>query len=385
MGYIYFDHQSGTPVLPEVREAMLSFLSSPGGTASLHRYGVRARQALEQAREQVARLLHAKDPGEILFCSGGTEAANLVIQGVTRAWKKNRPGHVISSRVEHPSLLRPIQWLEANGWRISWLDVDRQGFIHPSRLEEALQEDTALVALHWGHYELGTIQKVRELAQVCQRVGVPLFLDGSHAVGWLPIDVETLGVSFLSATPYRFYGPKGVGILYRRRDAPLAPLLYGGIQEKGLRPGTENLPGIVGAGVACQRASEELSLRMDHVAKLQALLWSRLNEIIPTILWHGPPPGPDRIPYQLHWSVPGAEGEAQALLCDLRGVAVATGPACLISSERKNQTLAILGLPSEVVRSNLMVTLGKDNTEEEVEYFVRIYQGVIQKIQEMSP
>ncbi len=364
---------------------MLSFLSSPGGTASLHRYGVRARQALEQAREQVARLLHAKDPGEILFCSGGTEAANLVIQGVTRAWKKNRPGHVISSRVEHPSLLRPIQWLEANGWRISWLDVDRQGFIHPSRLEEALQEDTALVALHWGHYELGTIQKVRELAQVCQRVGVPLFLDGSHAVGWLPIDVETLGVSFLSATPYRFYGPKGVGILYRRRDAPLAPLLYGGIQEKGLRPGTENLPGIVGAGVACQRASEELSLRMDHVAKLQALLWSRLNEIIPTILWHGPPPGPDRIPYQLHWSVPGAEGEAQALLCDLRGVAVATGPACLISSERKNQTLAILGLPSEVVRSNLMVTLGKDNTEEEVEYFVRIYQGVIQKIQEMSP
>jgi cysteine desulfurase len=382
--YIYFDHQSGTPVLPEVAEAMLSFLRQPGGSASLHRYGVRAREALERARGQVARLLGARDPGEILFCSGGTEAANLVIQGVARAWS-NKPAHMISSWIEHPSLSRPLHWLETQGWEVTRLPANPQGLLEPAALEEAIRESTALVALHWVHFELGTVQRVSELARICQRHGVPLFLDGSHAVGWLPVEVETLGVTFLSATPYRFYGPKGVGILYKRRGSSLHPLLLGGVQEKGLRAGTENLPGIVGAGIAAERALEELESRIAHVFRLQEKLFKRLHEEIPSLVWHGPRPGPMRVCYQLHWSVPGAEGEAQALLCDLRGAAVATGSACLTSSERKNQTLAVLGLPKEVVTSNLMVSLGKDNTEEEVDEFVRLYLGVLEKIQEMSP
>ncbi len=385
MRNVYLDHQAATPVLPEVFDAMRPYFTEHYGNASsLHQHGLKVRDALKTARRQMADLIHAESEEEIFFTSDGTESANLAIKGV--AYANERKGkHLVIAATEHPSVVNSVEFLEKQGWTCTRIPVDPEGRLDLAALRAAITPQTVLVAVHHVNHDIGTLQPIREVGQICAEHNVPLYVDCEASAGWIPIDVQEFGAALVSFSPHRFYGPKGVGVLYRNKRARIVSILHGGVQEGGRRAGTENIPAIVGSGVAAEIALRELPTRQAHVAALQARLWKGLESAIPFIKLNGPRPGPERAPNNLNISTEFIEGEGQLLLCDLNGIAVASGSSCVSKSLKISHVLSAIGLDHALAQGNLILTLGKDNSIEDVDYVVETFSRIVQKLRTMSP
>jgi cysteine desulfurase len=371
--------------MPEAFEAMKPYLSEfYGSPSSFHQQGLRARDALSAARERVARLINAPSPEEIIFTSSATEAANVAVKGV--AYANQRLGrHLVVSAIEHPSVLNSVEFLEKQGFTCTRVAVDPHGHIDPEAIRMAVTDETVLIAVHLANHDVGTIQPVRRIGEVAAERGIPLFVDASHAAGWIPLDVQDGGMGLLSLAPHRFYGPKGVGVLYQNRRAGLTPLIHGGVQEQGRRAGTENVPAIVGAGVAADAALSDLPRRIEHVQVLQRDLWQGLRAAIPHIQLNGPEPSRDRICTNLNISVEFVEGEGLMLLADTRGIAFASGTACVSKSIKASAVLAAMGLDHSLAVGAIILSLGKDNTPEDLDYVVETLPKLVDRLRGMSP
>jgi cysteine desulfurase len=381
----YLDHQAATPVLPEVFEAMTPFFTEAFGNASsLHQHGLRARDALAKARGQIATMINAESPEDIIFTSDGTESANLAIKGVAEAGSK-RGNHIVVSATEHPSVLGSAAFLETQGFTSTKVRVDADGMVNPEDVEAALTDQTLLVAVHHANHDIGAIQPIRDIAAITARRGIPLYVDAEATAGWLPVDLRAMGADLLSFSPHRFYGPKGVGVLYRSRRVRLNGQLHGGVQEGGRRAGTENIPAIVGAGVAAEIAGRELNSRIAHTARLQQKLCDGLNAKIPHLRLNGPEPGQRRISTNLNLSAEFVEGEGLVLMLDARGIAVASGTSCVSKALKVSHVLSAIGLDHSLGQAAILLTLGKDNTDAEIDYVLETLPQVVSKLRGMSP
>lgn len=380
---ISFDSAAANPVLPAVLEAMLPFFREPGNPASLHSAGMRAREALEQAREAVAVFLGAA-PSEIFFTSGGTEAVNLALKGFYEANRK-RGTRVLSTPVESVAVLRSLDWLRGQGAEIVSLPIDREGRVDPDRFAAAITPATILACVQWANGETGTMQSIPQIAHACEAAGMALFCDATAAAGWTPIDLHRLPIALCALHFRGFGGPVGVGALYKREGVALQAQMHGGSQEQGLRAGTENLPGIVGAGRAAELTAGTVAVSATRLRLHSKALWSRISGLIPALHWHGPPPGEGRLPHHLAWSAEGVEGEAQVLACDLQGAAIAAGPSCISKSLRGSHVLRAIGVPGRLVLSAIQLTLSKETSEADLDSFCQIYPKVVERLRSLSP
>ena len=366
-----FDHLSGSPVAPTVMEAMRPWFSERfGGTGAVHSGGVAAREALDDARERVAKFLNAASPEEIIFTSSGTESINLAIKGCALANRK-RGQRIIVSAIEHPALLQSTEFLETLGFETVRVDVSSEGQIDPAAIREALTDDTVLICAHAGHHDLGTIQNLAAIADVAAERGIDFFVDATYAAGWMPLDAKAIGASFIAIAPHRFHGPKGVGILYKQRRARMLPLLHGGAQELGWRAGTENIPGIVGAGVACELIASEFPARIAHASALQQRVWDGLKKSVNEIRLNGPEPGPQRLPNSLNVSFAGLEGEGLALALDMKGVEITSGQACATEA-------------SKAPPGTVIVSFDSENTVDEIDRFLETVPKLVERLRSME-
>ena len=385
MRHVYLDHQTTTPVAPEVFAAMSAYFSeSFGSPSSLHRHGLRARDALARARAQVAALIHAESPDDIIFTSGGTESANLAIKGTAYA-NQRRGNHIVASAIEHPAVLNSIEFLEKHGFVSTKVGVDADGLVDPEKVHAAITEQTILLCIHHANHDIGAIEPIREIGAIAGERGIPLFVDASVTGGWLPIEVQQSGIGLLSLSPHRFYGPKGVGILYRNRRARLASLIHGGVQEGGRRAGTENVPAIVGAGAAAELAERDLAPRIAQTTRLQHSLWDGLKANIQHLKLNGPEPGATRLSTNLNLSIEGVEGEGVMLLADMQGIALTSGTSCVSKSLKVSPVLSAIGLEHSLAQGAIILSLGKDNTEEEIDYVIETLPKIVTKLRRMSP
>jgi cysteine desulfurase len=385
MRRVFLDHQSGTPVAAEVFEAMKPYFTEKfGNPASLHQHGLEARDALAKAREQAASLINADSPDEIIFTSGGTEAANLAVKGTAYAHRR-RGNHLIVSAVEHPAVLHSADFLEKEGFNVTRLPVDARGVVAPEAVRDAITDTTTLICVQHVNHDIGTIQQLTEIGQIANDRGVTLFVDAVASAGWIPIDVQALGGTLLSFSPHRFYGPKGVGVLYRQRRARLGSLIHGGVQEGGRRAGTENMPAIVGAGAAAELAIRGLPTRVETTTRLQRRLWEGLEQKVAHVKLNGPALGPGRIGTNLNVSTEFIEGEGAALLCDLRGVAVASGAACVSKTLRPSHVLVAIGLDIALAQANVIFSLADTNTDSEIDHVLEVFPEVVTRLRSLSP
>ena len=385
MRQVFLDHQSSTPVLPEVFEAMRPFFAEAfGNPSSLHRHGLQARDAMAKARAQVASLVNAESAEEIIFTSGGTESANLAVKGVAYA-NKRRGNHIVLSDIEHPSIHNSVEFLAKEGFSFSRVKVDSEGWVDPEDVSSAITEKTILVCVHHANHDIGTIEPICDISKITAEKGIPFFVDATSSAGWLPIDVQAMGVNLLSLSPHRFYGPKGVGVLYRSKRVRLASLLHGGDQEGGRRAGTENVPSIVGAGLAAEIALRDLAERLAHTAALQKELWGKLQTAVPYIALNGPPPGPKRLATNLNVSAEFVEGEGLMLLCDVNGIAVSSGTSCVSKALKISPVLSAIRLDESLAQGSITMSLGKDNTEEEIAHVVETFVKMVNKLRAMAP
>ncbi|MDE2570907.1 MAG: aminotransferase class V-fold PLP-dependent enzyme, partial [bacterium] len=365
-GRIYLDHAATTPVRPEVLEAMLPYFASMGhNPSSLHAEGQAARAALDGARERAAALIGAQ-PKEIVFTGGGSEADTLAIHGVARALAGGARRRLVTSVIEHHAVLHAMDALEREGWEIVRLAVDAQGFVDPQAFARALDERALLASIMLANNEIGSVEPISTLAAIALERGVYFHSDAVQAGGALPLDVRELGVDLLSLSAHKFYGPKGVGLLYVRRGTPLQPLIYGGGQEYGARAGTENLAGIVGMVRALELALAELHERAARTAALRDRLAEALMAIPRTRLL-GPPSGPGRLPNNLSVAFGGISGEALLIRLDLEGIAVSTGSACASGSLEPSHVVRAIGLESPYDAGVVRFSLGRATGAEEIE------------------
>jgi cysteine desulfurase len=382
---IYLDHQASTPVLPEVLEAMRPwFAEAFGSPSSIHQHGLRARDALQKAREQIASVINAEAAEDIIFTSGATESANLAVKGAAFA-SQRRGKHIVLTAIEHPSVSNSVEFLQTVGFTSTMVKVDSEGFVDPQDIKAALRDDTILVCIQHANHDIGTIQPVEPVTAAVAERGIPVFVDASASGGWLPVDVQALGAGLLSLAPHRFYGPKGVGVLYRNRRARVTPLIHGGVQENNRRAGTENVPAIVGAGVAAEIAARELNARAAHTGTLQRRLWEALEKNIPHIKLNGPELGDRRSRVNLNISIEFVEGEGIALMADVQGIAVASGAACVSKALKVSPVLTAIGLEHSLAQGNIIMSLGKDNTELEIDHVARALPGIVEKLRALSP
>ena len=383
-GSVYLDHAATTPLDGRVLEAMLPHLRgmpAAGNPSSLHAPGAAAREAVEEARASVAGLLGAR-PQEIVFTSGGTEGDNLAVLGLAAA----EPGkkHVVVSAVEHAAVRGAAEHLESRGYEVTRLGVDADGRVSPDGLADVLRPDTVLVAVMWANNEVGTVQPVAQLAQVCRERGVPLHVDAVQAAGRLPIDVSCVPVSTLAISSHKLYGPQGVGALYVRDGVELAPIVFGGGQEGGLRSGTENVAGIVGFGAAARLASEEMDERVRHEEGLRDAL-VRGAPGLPGVRLNGH--STQRLSNNVHLCVDGVEAESLVLFLDALGYAVGSGSACASSTagHKASPVLLAMGRGEDEAFSAVRISVGKDTTREEVEGFLEAFSTAVSRLRDLSP
>jgi len=354
---IYLDYNATTPVLPEVMESMLPYFGERfGNPSSAHGYGQEARQAVQVARARVASLIGAS-PEEILFTSGGTESNNLAIRGAATGIASRR--QLVTSEIEHPAVAMPCAFLERSGWRVSRLKVDEKGQIRAGQGIEQLGSDTALVTVMHANNETGTLQPIEEISRAARKRGVLIHTDAAQSVGKIPVKVDQLGVDLLSIAGHKLYAPKGVGALYVRTGTRLEPVLLGAGHERGLRPGTENVPYIVGLGKACEIAEALLSREMQRVRRLRDLIWDLLSEAVPGLKLNGHPD--ERLPNTLNVRFPGVRGGA--LLTQCPQVAASTGSACHEGGETASSVITAMGIEPEAALGSVRITLGRGTTE----------------------
>ena len=379
--HIYLDNAATTPLDPRVLEAMLPHLgANRGNPSSIHARGAAAREAVEGAREFVAALIGAS-PSEVFFTGGGTEADCLAVLGVARAAGPDRR-HLVVSEVEHPAVREAARRLEAEGFEVTWLGVDGHGLVDVDEFAGALRPETALAAVMWANNEVGTVQPVRELAAECARWGVPFHADAVQAAGREPIDVGEVGVSTLAVSGHKIYGPQGVGALYVREGTPIGPILFGGGQEAGLRSGTENVAGIAGLGAAADLARVELARRTEHETGLRDRLIEGLLAM-PDVELNGHPER--RLSNNAHVSVRGVGAESLVLVLDALGYAVGSGSACSSGGDRPSRLLLALGRDEQDALSAARITVGKDNTAQEIDGFLGAFAGAVNRLREVSP
>ncbi|MBI5445075.1 MAG: cysteine desulfurase [Deltaproteobacteria bacterium] len=363
---IYLDHNATTPPDPSVVQAVSWAMAEvPGNPSTLYGSGRRAKELLDAARSRVAKLVGARDPFEVVFTSGGTEGDNLALGGVCRALVK-KGDHLVTTMAEHKAVLRTCTALEAQGFHVTYLPVDRLGRVDPEDVRRSLTPRTVLVSVILANNEVGTVNPLWGISAVCREAGVLLHTDGVQACGKLPVDVEALGVDLLTLSGHKFHGPRGIGALWVRSGTPLVPLLHGGTQERGLRPGTENVPGAHGLGVAAELAAARLAEATTRVVRtLRDRLWAGIREAVPGVRHHGDLEA--GLPNTLNVSIPGREAEALVLALDREGVEAGTGSACTTGQTIPSHVLLAMGAPPREARSSLRFSLGRDNTAEEVE------------------
>ncbi|MFA0753246.1 MAG: hypothetical protein IMHGJWDQ_001017 [Candidatus Fervidibacter sp.] len=380
---VYLDYNATTPVDPEVREAMLPFLSEEfGNPSSVHPPGRRARKAVEAAREQVARLLNAADLSEIIFTSGATEANNTALLGATLL-AGHRSGHIITTQIEHPCVLGICRFLEERGFRVTYLPVDRQCRVDPERVLDALTDDTLIVSIMLANNETGTLQPVAEIARAvkAKRPNILVHTDAVQAIAKVPVDVQALGVDLLALSAHKFYGPKGIGALYIRKGVKIAPLLRGGHQEQGMRAGTENVAGIVGLGKAAEIALRDFELVTQHLWRLRRRFLRLLDELPMTRL------NGHReltLPSTANICLLGADALAVQANLGQRGVCVSVGSACSSGSLKPSHVLRAMGLSEMAAFCSVRFSWGKFTTEEEIDYAVEQTKEVVSLLREIT-
>ncbi len=373
MKRIYLDYAATTPVAPEVIKAMQPYLEEKYGNASaIHSFGREAREAIESARRAIAKSINC-EPGELIFTSGGTESNNLAIKGVTFAKK----GHIITTKIEHDCVLNAVKWLEKQGYKITFLDVDKEGFIDLKQLEKEIRRDTILVSIIHGNNEIGTIQNLEAIGKICRKNKVCFHTDACQSYTKVPIDVRAMNIDLLTVNAHKIYGPKGVGALYIRNGVKMDPLAHGGGHEFGKRSGTENTPGIVGF-------AEASKLDVKDLRELQKYTYDKVMEL-KDVIFNGPSIGSRRLPNNLNFAFKYIEGEALQMLLDDAGVAVSTGSACSSRSLETSHVLRAIGLKHVDANGAIRVTIGRYTTKEDIDYFVDALKKAVDRLRRMSP
>ncbi len=382
MKCIYFDYAATTPTHPEVLEAMQPYFTvSFGNPSSIYSYGREAKAAIDAARTSVARLIGAQDE-EIVFTGGGTEADNFAIKGVAHT-NRSRGNHIITSTIEHHAVIETCQFLEKDGFEVTYLPVDEYGLVSPDDVRKAITGKTILISLMYANNEIGTIEPISEIGDIAREAGVYFHTDAVQAVGHIPINVNTLKVDLLATSAHKLYGPKGVGALYIRKGTRVTPFIHGGEQEKRRRASTENVPGIVGFGKAAELARLEINEEEQRLTALRNRLIDGLMANIEDIRLNGHPV--TRLPNNVNISVSYAEGESMVLNLDSEGICASTGSACSATSVEPSHVLLALGLPPELAHGSLRLTLGKWTTEDDIERVLEVLPGIVARLRAMSP
>lgn len=379
---IYMDHSSSTPTNQKVIEAMAPYFNKYyGNPLSLYALAQESAKAREAAREKVAKLLNAK-VGEIIFTSGGTEANNFAIKGVAFA-NENKGNHIITSKIEHHSVLNTCKWLEKRGFNVSYIGVDKYGIVDLDELENSITDKTILITIMHANNEVGTIEPLSEIARVAKDNNIYLHTDAVQTVGKVKVEVNELGVALLTLSGHKFYGPKGVGALFIKKGTKIDPLLHGGHHEQNKRAGTENVPGIVGLGVACEIAMEEMGGENKRLRDLRDSLEEGLTERIEDVIVNGHPE--KRLSGVLNICIKHIEGESMLLHLDNNSIAASSGSACTSGSLEPSHVLTSMGIPPEVAHGSLRFSLGHSNTIHDINKVIEVLPQIVKKLREMSP
>jgi cysteine desulfurase len=381
----YFDHNATTYMRQEVIDAMQPYLRDRFGNASsIHFFGQENRDAIEEARGHIARLIGA-EPEEIIITSGGTESDNLAIRGVVRARKKKAGSrcHIVTSVLEHPAVLKTCETLESEGCAVTYVECDGSGLVRMDQLEKAMSSETVLVSIMLANNETGVIQPIKRISALTSKMGITLHTDAVQGVGKIDVDVDDLGVDLLSISAHKFYGPKGIGALYVRRGTEIEPVYTGGSHERGLRPGTENIPGIIGFGEACRISRERLPKEMKFIGDLRDRLERGISETVDDVIFVGRTA--PRAPNTCSVVIPRIEGEAVTLNLSMLGFAVSSGSACSSGRQEASYVLTAIGLDPAVAQGGLRISLGIENSAIEVDAFVEALAGVVARLRRLSP
>jgi len=382
MNRIYFDNNATTPLAPEVFEAMRPYLLEDYGNASsIHWFGQRAKAGVEKAREQVARLLNAR-ASEIVFTSGGTESDNTALLGIVEAARTERK-HVVTTTIEHPAVLSTAKALERRGVAVTYVRAWPNGIIDPDELAAALRPETVLISVMHANNELGTIQPLEAIGRIARERDIYFHSDAVQSAGKIPSDVEKLGVDLLAISAHKLYGPKGVGALYVRKGSILRPLLHGGHHERDRRPGTENVAGIVGLGAAAELAHTHLASESCRMAALRDRLEAGIIASVPYVTVNGD--RAHRVPNTTNVTFDYLEGEGFVIAMDLRGIACSTGSACSSGSLEPSHVLSAIGLRPEQARASIRLSLGRFNTDEDIDHALQILPAVVEQLRVVSP
>ncbi len=382
MKNIYFDHAATTSVKPEVLEVMLPYFTERYGNASsIYSLGRENKKAIDDAREKVAKALNAQ-PKEIFFTSGGTEADNWALEGIAFA-NQAKGKHIITTNIEHHAILHTCKFLEKQGFEVTYAPVDNKGIVHVEDIEKAIRPDTILISVMFANNEIGTIQPIKEIGALAKEKGIYFHTDAVQAIGNIPIDVKDMNIDMLSLSAHKFYGPKGVGVLYIRDGVRIYPFMNGGAQERGKRASTENVAGIVGLGKAIELATTDIEQYNEKLMKLRDRAIKEILEKIPYSRLNGDEK--NRLPGNVNISFEFIEGESILLMLDMKGICASSGSACTSGSLDPSHVLLAIGLPHEIAHGSLRLTFGEENTDSDLDYLLETLPPIIEKLRAMSP
>jgi cysteine desulfurase len=382
MRRVYFDHSATTAVDPEVAKIVLEYMTDKfGNPSSVHGFGREAHQAVDIARGQVAALLNA-EPNEIFFTSGGTESDNLALKGIAYANRK-KGNHIITTQIEHHAIFHTCEYLEKQGFKVTYLPVDENAMIRLDDLKKAITDDTILISVMFANNEVGTIQPIKEIGKIAREKGIYFHTDAVQAVGSIPIDVKEMNIDLLSLSGHKFHAPKGTGAIYIRKGVRIEPQQLGGAHERNMRAGTENVPGIAGLGKASELARVNMDEKIKYLSGLRDRLIAGIMKTIPYVKLNGHPTL--RLPGNVNISFSYVEGESLLLNLDLKGIGASSGSACTSGSLDPSHVLLAMGLKHETAHGSLRISLGKDNTKEDIDYALEVLPPIIEKLRSMSP
>jgi len=380
---IYFDNAASTAVHPEVVKEMLPYFDVQyGNPSSIHQFGRKAKNAIQKARKQVATLIGAES-NEILFTSGGTESNNTILDGVLKSSGEPDPEHIITSSIEHEAVLQPCKDFEKAGIKITYLPVDEHGIIDPDEISNSINSHTVLVSIMFANNEVGTIQPIKEISEICKKYQIPLHTDAVQAVGKIPINVKDLGVDALSISSHKINGPKGIGALFIKKGLTVTPQILGGGQENGLRSGTENVASIVGFGKACEIAKDKLSDNISHFHSLYSSMLTKTIKEITHVKLNGHPE--KRIFNNIHLTFMGVNGEDLIIKLDEHDIAASTGSACSVHTQKASHVLKAMGFNHEQITGSLRLSFGYTNTLDEINQTVEVLKKVVSELRSVSP
>ncbi|MCR4434373.1 MAG: cysteine desulfurase NifS [Clostridiales bacterium] len=379
---IYLDHAATTPVKPEVLEAMIPYYTQKfGNPSSIYAIGRESKKAIEEAREKVAAALGAQ-PKEIFFTGSGSESDNWAIKGIAYA-NRDKGNHIITTAIEHHAVLHTCQYLESEGFEVTYLPVDENGLVSAEQVKNAIKPNTILITIMFANNEIGVIQPISEIGKVAREKNIYFHTDAVQAIGNIHINVEDMNIDMLSLSAHKFYGPKGVGALYIRKGVKITSYLHGGAQERGRRASTENVAGIVGLGKAIEIATQRID---EYNSKLVALRDRTIEEVlkkVPFVRLNGD--RYRRLPGNVNFSFEFIEGESLLLMLDMKGIAASSGSACTSGSLDPSHVLLAIGLPHEIAHGSLRLTFGEENTQEDVDYLIEVLPMIVERLREMSP